>query len=148
MYFITFLHSIQLITATLYIRTAIQLSISLISQQLLTQLFFSKRNVLPFGQEILCFTETQGRLPCSEEPYDKQSYQHQIRNSCRSFLILVFISSSNPCETAQSAQLLGSGLEDLQDMYLFSKTSTQTASPTHSPIQFTPQALFLKEGTQ
>jgi hypothetical protein len=58
---------------------------------------------------------------------------------------IVLISSLNPCGTAQLAHWLGYGLEDLQEIYLFSKISTQATSPTYSPIQLVPQALFLKE---
>jgi hypothetical protein len=117
-----------------------------INKTLETTLFFSKRNAFPLRNS-MCFTEPQGTLPCSEKNYDNQSYQHQIGNSCFIFLILVFMSTSNPRGTAQSAQRLGYGLEYVQESYLFSKMSTQATSTTHSSIQFVPQALLLTVGS-
>jgi len=40
----------------------------------------------------------------------------------------------------------GCEIEDLQQIYLFSKISKQATSPTHSAIPLVPQALLLKVG--
>jgi len=108
--------------------------------------FFPYCNALPPVRNSACYADRQERLPFSEEPYESQSHQHQVGNSCLILLILVYMSPSNPCRTAQWAQRIGYGLQDQQEIYLFSNISTQATSPTHSPTQLVPQALFLKVG--
>ena len=112
-----------------------------------TTLFFFKMYCpSPRSRNSMPLTDPQGTLTCSDKPYDNQSHQHRIGNSCLILLIMVFISSSNPCGTAQSAQWLGYGLQDLQEICPFSNVSTQATTLTHSAIQLVPQALILKVG--
>ena len=134
MHFITtFLHCSKLITATLHIRTAIQLSISLITQELLRKLFFSKCNVPPSVKKFRVLYRNSREIIMFRGALWQPTYQHQIKNSRLILLILVFISSSNPCRTAQ---WLGYGLEDLQEIYLFSKIPTQATSPHILPFNW------------
>jgi len=150
MHFITiFLYCIKLITATVYTFTSLQLSKSQITEKHLRKHFSfppTQNGMPPCSRSSMSFTEPQGTLTCSDEPYDNQFHQHQIGNSCLILLTLVFTSPSNPCGTAQSAQWLGYGLQDLQEICPFSNISTQATSPTHSAIQLVPQALILKVG--
>jgi len=73
-----------------YVNTATKITNNTKTMRKLFFFLSSKRYSLSPVRNSVCFTQPQWTLPCSEEPYDKKSYQQQIGKSCLIFFNIGF----------------------------------------------------------